>query len=70
MQKTLILPNDQMSDKKYQGLLMLPKLQQFVLLDGKSFQQYMAEDKGFQKIMLLLYGGVEYEWMTVFFGYW
>ena len=55
---TFILPNDQASDKKNQGLLLLPKLQQFVLPDGKTFQQYMAEDKRFRKIMLLLHGGV------------
>ena len=37
---------------------MLPKLQEFVLLEGKTFPQYMAKDKGFRKTILLLHGSI------------
>ena len=60
---TFILPQDEVSNKEYQGVLLLPKLQQFVLPDGKTYQQYMANDKCFNKIMQLLHGGIEYQWI-------
>ena len=59
---TCILPSGQVMENKLQGILMLPKLKQFVLLDGKSYQQYMADDKSFVKIMHLMHGSKAYKW--------
>lgn len=63
IKNTFILSTDESSTKTLQGIVMLSKLKDFVLLESMTYQQYMANDCGIKNTIILLHDSVEYEWI-------
>ena len=64
----MVLPVNNISRKTLQGIIMLPKLQQLVLTDSKTYQHYMAADNVIKKTMILLHDSIAYKWMIELFS--
>ena len=62
---TYLLPRNQSSNLTVQGIVMYPKLKDYVLPDKMTFQQYLLTDNRFLDIMILFHGKIEFKWIEM-----
>ena len=62
---THLLPRNVDSDLTVQGIVMYPKLKEYILPNEMNFQQYIFDDSTFQDIMVMYHNTVEFEWIKM-----
>ena len=62
---TYLLPRNIDSDLTVQGIVMYPKLKEYILPNEMNFQEYIFYNNTFQDIMVMYHNKVEFEWIKM-----